>query len=262
MKAPHDCPGWLLPKGSSSNQLNIMAALISDEPEFIAQYLNTLSSRSVRYGLDHTPFPPSPKKLKRTPPTKSHVTPVEKPAVSEEQPTSRLSIESTTESVASTIKVTVKTLKPASQFEIFNLKLTDTIATLKDRISQQRSIPMKQQRLLIKGKVLNDTKPLAEYAITDGTVIHLMIRSSTTTSEPKSEHIPVAPTPTAESASQPEVGAHGITKSAEDLLKQPEIWKKLNNVLKEQLSEEDARTILSRFLQSESWSGVSYEQIQ
>lgn len=165
-------------------------------------------------------------------------------------------VESTTENVAATIKVTVKTLKPASQFEIFNLKLTDTIATLKDRISQQRSIPMKQQRLLIKGKVLNDIKPLAEYAITDGTVVHLMIRAPTTASEPKSEEIPASP------AAAETVGAHGISKSAEDSLKQPEIWRKLHNVLKEQLGEDDARTVVSRFLQSESWSGVSYEQLQ
>jgi Ubiquitin family len=135
------------------------------------------------------------------------------------------------------------------------LKLTDTIATLKDRISQQRSIPMKQQRLLIKGKVLNDTKPLAEYAITDGTVVHLMIRATTTASEPKSEPIPASPAADA-------VGAHGISKSTEDSLKQPEIWSKLHNVLKEQLGEDDARTVVSRFLQSESWSGVSYEQLQ
>ncbi|KAI8576417.1 hypothetical protein K450DRAFT_257170 [Umbelopsis ramanniana AG] len=227
-----------------------MAAMISDEPEFIAQYLTSLSSRSVRYGANHIPFRPHPKKLKRQPPNRSRVQPVEKPAVNLEEPTSQ----STTENAAATIKLTVKTLKPASQFEIFNLKLTDTIATLKDRISQQRSIPMKQQRLLIKGKVLNDTKPLAEYAMTDGTVVHLMIRATTTASESKSEPIPASPVPA--------VGAHGISKSAEDSLKQPEIWRKLHNVLKEQLGEDDARTVVSRFLQSEDWSGISYEQLQ
>ncbi|KAG2188024.1 hypothetical protein INT44_000775 [Umbelopsis vinacea] len=223
--------------------------MISDEPEFIAQYLTSLSSRSVRYGANHTPFRPHPKLLKRQPPTTSRVQPVEKPAVNQEDLTSQ----STTENAAATIKVTVKTLKPASQFEIFNLKLTDTIATLKDRISQQRSIPMKQQRLLIKGKVLNDTKPLAEYAITDGTVVHLMIRAPAT--ESKSEPTPASPPLAA-------VGAHGISKSSEDALKQAEVWRKLHNVLKEELGEEDARTVVSRFLQSEGWSGVSYEQLQ
>lgn len=169
--------------------------------------------------------------------------------------------ESTTNTAASTIKVTIKTLKPATQFEIFNLHLTDTIATLKDRISQQRSIPIKQQRLLIKGKVLNDTKPLAEYAIEDGTVVHLMIKASTATPETKSAS-PEAKPVEISSVSQPAVGEHGVSKVAEEALKKPETWNKIRNVLKESLSEEDAQAVLTRFLQLENWTGVTYEQLQ
>lgn len=169
--------------------------------------------------------------------------------------------ESTTNTAASTIKVTIKTLKPATQFEIFNLHLTDTIATLKDRISQQRSIPIKQQRLLIKGKVLNDTKPLAEYAIEDGTVVHLMIKASSATPETKSAS-PEAKPVEVPSVSQPAVGEHGVSKEAEEALKKPETWNKIHNVLKESLSEEDAQAVLTRFLQLENWTGVTYEQLQ
>lgn len=167
-------------------------------------------------------------------------------------------LESTTNAPSSTIKVTVKTLKPASQFEIFNLQPTDTIATLKDRISQQRSIPIKLQRLLIKGKVLNDTKPLAEYAIAEGTVVHLMIKASTTsTPEPKPVDAPVD-TPSVPLVT---VGEHGVSQAAENTIKQAEFWKKIDNVLKETLSQEDAQTILKRFLQLENWTGITYEQL-
>jgi len=232
-----------------------MTTMISDEPEFIAQYLSSLSSRSVRYGLNHTPFrTPTKKLLKRQPPSKSRVHPVEKPAVDDKHTTGQ----SNTNAPSSTIKVTVKTLKPASQFEIFNLQPTDTIATLKDRISQQRSIPIKLQRLLIKGKVLNDTKPLAEYAIAEGTVVHLMIKASTTsTPEPTPVDAPVD-TPSVPLVT---VGEHGVSQAAENTIKQAEFWKKIDNVLKETLSQEDAQTILKRFLQLENWTGITYEQL-
>ncbi|KAG2177871.1 hypothetical protein INT43_003118 [Umbelopsis isabellina] len=224
--------------------------MLTEEPEFIVKYLNDLSSRSVRYGITHTPQVFQHKKLlKRQPPKKSSISQVEKPAVDESAPSSQ----STTNAAQSTIKVTVKTLKPASQFEIFNLQPTDTIATLKDRISQQRSIPIKQQRLLVKGKVLNDTKPLAEYAISNDTVVHLMVKAS-----------PASPAKTADIPSPVEssVGAHGVSKEAESTLQTPELWKNLHNVLKESLGEQDAKVVISRFLQSEGWTGVTYDQIQ
>ncbi|CAM0141279.1 hypothetical protein VKS41_004018 [Umbelopsis sp. WA50703] len=224
--------------------------MLSDEPEFIVQYLNDLSSRSVRYGINHTPQAFAHKKLlKRQPPKMSSISPVQKPAVDENAPTSQ----STTNAAQSAIKVTVKTLKPASQFEIFNLQPTDTIATLKDRISQQRSIPIKQQRLLVKGKVLNDTKSLAEYTISNDTVVHLMVKSS-----------PATPAKTADIPSpvEPSVGSHGVSKEAESTLQTPELWRNLNNVLKESLGEQDAKTVMSRFLQTESWTGITYDQIQ
>lgn len=69
---------WLLLKGNLAQPqlFKFMAAMISDEPEFIAQYLTSLSSRSVRYGADHTPFRPTPKKLKVSMTTTIHPVPL------------------------------------------------------------------------------------------------------------------------------------------------------------------------------------------
>lgn len=135
----------------------------------------------------------------------------------------------TTRTIQTTkIQVTIKVLKPSSQFTIGGLSGNETVGQLKQRIYQQQSsIPVNRQRLLIKGKVLADQKTLEELSIQEGTVIHLMI-----TAAPAS-----APTTT---------GRFGVSAETEQKLSNPEFWAALEKTVVEQLGDADAKLVLSK----------------
>ncbi|CAO3596795.1 unnamed protein product [Absidia cylindrospora] len=138
---------------------------IGNENDYIDNYLKELSTRSVRYGQDYLARSlPSPLRIKRKPIHKQPEATTEdsgKAAIKDENPTT------------DSFELLVKILKPASQFRITRLQLDDTILNLKQRIYQQQTIPVKQQRLLLKGKVLNDEKSLGDYQMTKDTTLHL-----------------------------------------------------------------------------------------
>ncbi|KAI7897555.1 uncharacterized protein BX663DRAFT_527813 [Cokeromyces recurvatus] len=191
------------------------------ELEFINLYLESLSSKSVRFGDDYLSRNlPSPLRIKRVPST---------PII--EENASQQANNNLTRSNDSKFQVTIKVLKPSLQFTIGGLSPNTTINQLKQRIYQQQSsLPIARQRLLIKGKVLADQKSLEELAVKQDTTIHLMLTA--------------APAPTTAPSVTGRFG--GISAEAEEKLKSPEFWTAMEKTLVEQLGQVDATLILSK----------------
>ncbi|CAH1771509.1 3847_t:CDS:2, partial [Entrophospora sp. SA101] len=61
------------------------------------------------------------------------------------------------------------------------IKNSETIYNLKEKLQKITSFTPLNQRLILKGKALIDTKTLFEYGITNDTVIHLVHKPGSTT---------------------------------------------------------------------------------
>ncbi|KAI8059055.1 ubiquitin-related domain-containing protein [Gilbertella persicaria] len=182
------------------------------ELDFINLYLEALSSKSVRYGQDYTTHTWPTQRIKKVPPT---------PVILEKAPVAPVS-----QSVdGNKLEVTVKVLKPSSQFTIGGLSPNNTVAQLKQRIYQQQSsLPVNRQRLLIKGKALPDQKTLNELSIQENAVVHLMVTA----------------------APAPSTGRFGVSAEAEQKMSSPEFWSALEKTVIEQLGETDAKLVFSK----------------
>ncbi|KAG0173071.1 hypothetical protein DFQ28_009241 [Apophysomyces sp. BC1034] len=208
---------------------------IADEQSFITQYLDSLSTRSVRFGEDYIPRTlPSPLRVKRRPVAVTKNKSTESPVVAKE----------TTTTPAGTLELTIKVLKPASQFKLSNALATDTVATLKQRIYQlQTSLPANRQRLLLKGKALADQKTLSDYGISNGSVIHLMAAAA----KPSTT---AATTTAAATTVEPTTGRFGMSLSAEKELESPAFWTAVEKTVSEKMNKEDASIVVNKFKQA------------
>ncbi|XP_020093452.1 large proline-rich protein bag6 isoform X1 [Ananas comosus] len=74
----------------------------------------------------------------------------------------------------STIEINVKTLD--SQIYKFRVRKDLPIPALKEKIVGVTGVPMDQQRLIFRGKVLKDDHLLSEYHVEDGHTLHLVAR--------------------------------------------------------------------------------------
>ncbi|KAI8360769.1 hypothetical protein BD560DRAFT_404679 [Blakeslea trispora] len=199
------------------------------ELDFINHFLDALSGRSVRYGQDYTTRTLPTQRIKKTPP---------KPVSANKEPT--VVPEERSVVSESKLQVTVKVLKPSSQFIIGGFSPETTISQLKQRIYQQQSaFPVNRQRLLIKGKTLPDQKTLGELSVQEGTVIHLMATAA-----------PANTTTAADVAATVPTGRFGISATAEQKLSSPEFWSALEATVSEQLGEADAKLVLNQIKSS------------
>eukprot|EP00921_Rhytidocystis_pertsovi_P012124 GHVQ01019636.1.p1 GENE.GHVQ01019636.1~~GHVQ01019636.1.p1 ORF type:complete len:147 (+),score=31.22 GHVQ01019636.1:473-913(+) len=57
-----------------------------------------------------------------------------------------------------------------------DVSLDDTVRTLKAKVFEKEGIPPDQQRLVYQGKQLEDDMTLHDYAIQEGSVLHLVLR--------------------------------------------------------------------------------------
>lgn len=75
------------------------------------------------------------------------------------------------------MQIVVKTLVGRTiQLEVAS---TDTIASVKGKITTQEKIPQNQQRLMFNGKPLEDQKTVDEYEIKQDSVLQLAVRGPT-----------------------------------------------------------------------------------
>lgn len=73
------------------------------------------------------------------------------------------------------MNLNIKSLKPALKLNV-EASLSDSVTDLKKQINAAGGPPAEAQRLLLKGKVLADSKLLKEYDLTDGATIMLMAK--------------------------------------------------------------------------------------
>ncbi|CAJ0650272.1 6198_t:CDS:2 [Entrophospora sp. SA101] len=99
------------------------------------------------------------------------------------------------------------------------IKNSETIYNLKEKLQKITSFTPLNQRLILKGKALIDTKTLFEYGITNDTVVHLVHKPGSTT------------------------GGESINK-----IKDSQFWISLQKLLVEQFPEtSDADNVLKEF---------------
>ncbi|XP_060199902.1 ubiquitin-like domain-containing protein CIP73 isoform X1 [Lycium barbarum] len=76
----------------------------------------------------------------------------------------------------STVELNIKTLD--SQTYTFNVDKNMQVTALKDKIASHIGVPVEQQRLIFRGKVLKDNHLLSEYHVENGDTLHLVLRQS------------------------------------------------------------------------------------
>ncbi|KAJ4798777.1 Ubiquitin family protein [Rhynchospora pubera] len=90
---------------------------------------------------------------------------------------SREASSSNQESDEQTFEINVKTLEN----EVHKVEVTKDmlVAALKEKIVDITGVPVEQQRLIFRGRVLNDDQPLSEYHVKDGHTLHMVARRLT-----------------------------------------------------------------------------------
>ncbi|KAM3317750.1 hypothetical protein ACQJBY_035453 [Aegilops geniculata] len=73
-----------------------------------------------------------------------------------------------------TIEINIKTLE--SQVHKLRIDKNETVLNLKEKIVDVAGIPVEQQRLIFRGRVLKDDHLLSEYHLEDGYTLHLVAR--------------------------------------------------------------------------------------
>jgi len=73
----------------------------------------------------------------------------------------------------SSMLIKVKTLT-GKEIEI-DIEPTDRVERIKERVEEKEGIPPPQQRLIFSGKQMNDEKTAADYKVSGGSVLHLVL---------------------------------------------------------------------------------------
>ncbi|KAL0793633.1 hypothetical protein Bca101_065010 [Brassica carinata] len=78
------------------------------------------------------------------------------------------------ETPESTLELNIKTLE--SQTYTFKVNKNETVSVFKEKIAGETGVPVAQQRLIFRGRVLKDDHPLSEYHLENGHTLHLIVR--------------------------------------------------------------------------------------
>ncbi|CAN7091232.1 unnamed protein product [Brassica rapa subsp. narinosa] len=87
-------------------------------------------------------------------------------------------------SVESTLELNIKTLD--SQTYTFKADKNEMVSVFKEKIASETGVPVAQQRLIFRGRVLKDDHPLSEYHLENGHTLHLIVRQQPAESMPSS----------------------------------------------------------------------------
>ncbi|KAG7604610.1 putative Ubiquitin domain-containing protein [Arabidopsis thaliana] len=74
----------------------------------------------------------------------------------------------------STLELNIKTLD--SRTYTFQVNKNETVLLFKEKIASETGVPVGQQRLIFRGRVLKDDHPLSEYHLENGHTLHLIVR--------------------------------------------------------------------------------------
>lgn len=197
------------------------------ELAFVSAYLKQLSGRPVRLGKDYTP-------------------PATVPAVEPKHrftPSSAQSIASSVSDTPGTMNVTftVKPLKGSGGEHTLSLPPSATITQLKYQLEPLTGLACKDQRLVIKGKALQDANTLADYAVANGSIVHVLAKPGAVPTIPVVIRAAVENSPMEKSP----------TTQVRNLIDEPKFWADLRNFLREQSfagGQSEADQVLKEFM--------------
>jgi hypothetical protein len=126
------------------------------------------------------------------------------------------------------VNFVVKQLKGKESYPI-QAKLSDSLFSIKQKLAALTKSKPEDQRLLLKGKALPDLKTLEDAGIKEGSVLHLSLKVSATTS--------------AEARSEPSTSTSGTYNTVKRALEEKSgdhiFWKDLKALLQSHLVNED-----------------------
>ena len=143
------------------------------------------------------------------------------------------------------IQVNIKSLKGGQTYTV-QLNNSDTILNLKEKLQPLASISVNNQRLILKGKALIDTKTLYEYGIINGTTIHLVQKSGSASISSSDTISPVSSSSLQEPPT--DLNVQKLSPSATEKLKDPQFWHTLRTFLRDQIPQNnDADHVFQEF---------------
>lgn len=244
---------------------------IAEEKAYTKRYIENLAARKVEYPDDYTP--PLETRPRKIPVLHTHIIP---PPDVEAESSKSGELNEVTELISdASVKLTVKSLKPALTLSV-DAKLSESVADLKQAVTAAGGPPAEAQRLLLKGKALADTKLLMEYELTDGAVINLIAKAAPppAAAAPAPSQVPTTPVtrkggdkaapppsltittdaPGAEATDMrydltPEPPSPVSGASFHSTLSSPSFWQKIHALCQEEfMNEAEADTVVDTFL--------------
>ncbi|XP_044955557.1 ubiquitin-like domain-containing protein CIP73 isoform X2 [Hordeum vulgare subsp. vulgare] len=114
-----------------------------------------------------------------------------------------------------TIEINIKTLE--SQVHKLRVDKNETVLNLKEKIVDVAGIPVEQQRLIFRGRVLKDDHLLSEYHLEDGYTLHLVARR-TAEGQQSSETSEASPNPNVNNAGNGAMLGDYMSRTVRDIL--------------------------------------------
>ncbi|KAG5460969.1 MAG: hypothetical protein BJ554DRAFT_6913, partial [Olpidium bornovanus] len=200
------------------------------ELAFASQILAQLAARPVRFGSDYCPHYPS-----RRHAAEAHVF---RPACASSSSSTTATAtaaapagasSSAAASVSDRVTLIAKLLKGTGPSHEVVLERGATIAALKAALEPLTGLAAKDQRLVVKGKALQDGHTLADYCVVDGSIVNVLAKTGSVQTVPVS--LPPAPAPwqpPAEEMGAPPGGPEG------DPLDSVKFWTDLRSFLRRQ----------------------------
>ena len=133
------------------------------------------------------------------------------------------------------MKLFIKVLGRNEEFAIGIPDAPVEVESLKMMLERNKGFPVNAQRILFKGKALLDSKTIQDYGITEGSKLHLSIKTTGDIARLSKD-------------------AGSSSKSDSSANDEGEFYKKLRKVLKKHFTDDDAEKIFSKF--SESYAGM------